>query len=96
MANYPKPPKRQGSKPTPRSNNGKRTNHNSGVRKALKDQRRMDAEDRAAEYAKLSDVTKLGDLDNALGKGIGAANERARLQKRIEAAKAAVAEAKKK
>ena len=94
MADYPKNEKRT-SKPSPRhSEAGKRTNHSAGVRAALKQKRQDDAKARAEEYAKLSDVTKLGDLDNALGKGVGAAKERAKLLKRTEAAKTAAATAK--
>jgi hypothetical protein len=84
MAEYPKSAKRVGSKPTPRSNGtGKRVNHNSGVKKALKSARQAEAKARQSEYDNLLPAQKIENLDKVLGKNQGATKERAKLAAKV-------------
>jgi hypothetical protein len=83
MANYPHPTKgsRYGKKGEGRVNVGNkpRINHNAGVRIALAEDRKVQAEIRAESRSKRSAQEQLNLLDQRLGKGIGAAKERKRL-----------------
>jgi hypothetical protein len=86
MASYPHQVKRQGSRPSPRSpgtGKNKNSNHNVGVKRSLKAARQAEAKARKAEYDNLLPQQKLQNLDKVLGKGQGAARERAKLQKQL-------------
>jgi hypothetical protein len=50
--------------------------------------RQEDAEKRNGEWKKLTPEKQLADLDARLGKGVGAAKQRAKLQSKIESAPA--------
>lgn len=49
-----------------------------------KQQKRTEAVARDTEWRKLSPTQQLSDLDRRLGKGVGAAKQRARLQEKID------------
>jgi hypothetical protein len=49
--------------------------------------RRIEAEGRAEEYAKLTPAQQIALLDARLGKGVGAVKQRARIAKAIQKAK---------
>jgi hypothetical protein len=56
-----------------------RTNHHRGIKRAQKEQRRKEAEERAAKWAMLSPKDQIAYLDMKLGVGVGAKKQRAKI-----------------
>jgi hypothetical protein len=85
---------KEGGSATPsRTKLSTRTNHSPGVGKngaqhglqaQQKKQRRMEAEARQVIYLKMTPQERLAELDRVLGKGLGAARERARILSKMK------------
>lgn len=71
-------------KPANSKDNSKRRYSGSGPRPDNNEIKASEAKDRNDAWAKLSPVQQLKALDERLGKGVGAAKQRARLQARID------------
>lgn len=77
-------------KPANGKDNSKRRHNGGGPRPDNNEIKLSEANERNAAWAKLSPAQQLKALDERLGKGVGAAKQRARLQRLIDSPKKAL------